>query len=153
MKPPIKVTVTTDNMNTCELRLQGAEDDGTATAITVGSSGNVYQGLHKLRGPLEEAINQLLEVHGIYPDAPPAVDVDLEDELAPVTEPGPPHTDPEPSSYVAIGSAQTWDGRQESAEHPLGGAGVPALAVVPAEVAPSPTAPEPAPASDPKPSS
>jgi hypothetical protein len=79
MKPPIKVTPRTNNLNECSLVISDA--DGKSETIAVGASGNVYQGLHGVAPGLERIFNEALAAHGVTP---------AEDEPAPVTAQGEP---------------------------------------------------------------
>lgn len=88
MKPPIKVSVHTNNLSKCTVRLSGEPSDDPkspdALEVSVPSDGNVYQGLHAAREGLELAVNQILAANGIF--APePAEPEEGEEEL---TSPG-----------------------------------------------------------------
>ncbi len=72
MIPPIKITVTTDNLRTCALHIIGA--DGKPYSIAIPSSGNVYQGLHAIRDELELFLNDLLAIHGVTAPEPSSVE-------------------------------------------------------------------------------
>lgn len=71
MNPPISISVHTDNLRSCELRIAGR--DGVAQVIKVPSDGNVYQGLHFVRHELERTINDILAANGVVPPEPPSV--------------------------------------------------------------------------------
>lgn len=80
--PPFTVRAQTDNLRTCRLVVEDA--DGNARELVVASDGNVYQGLHSIKGDLESLLNDLVPV--------PAA-ADTVDELPPTepetTEPAP----------------------------------------------------------------
>ncbi len=82
MKPPISIDVLTDNRQTCTLHLRGADGDDGVT-LEVNAEGNLYQGLHRLRPGLELAINDILAMHGVIPDAPKSEDADAPAETPP----------------------------------------------------------------------
>jgi hypothetical protein len=82
MKPPISVSVKTDNLRTCALQFQGA-DGGEPTVVTVPADGNVYQGLHAAREGLEKCVNDVLAAHGIVPDPEPSPDQEVQPETSP----------------------------------------------------------------------
>ena len=101
MKPPIKVSVATNNLDWCELRIAGA--DGVAHAIRVPSHGNVYQGLHAVTGELELLFADILAAHGIYPPEPPS------EQPPAVTMPEPPIAmEPEAKPESAPAPTSKW---------------------------------------------
>lgn len=73
MKPPISISVTTDNAQHVFLTFRGAgEDDGMT--VVVPSQGNAYQGLHAAREEIEGVVNTILGINGVKPAPTEATD-------------------------------------------------------------------------------
>lgn len=92
MKPPIRIQVRTNNLNTCTLLISGTEEraNGIHRAIDIPSDGNVYSGLHRVGPEIEKLMNDVLAAHGIVSTEPEPDGVDAAGNPTWQGEPHPP---------------------------------------------------------------